>query len=124
MTFSQLVELGGIGFPIQSPYRYYLVDGASYNSGKPYTETPQHAKKRTTYKEGIAIFGDDESKLYCKYVYAVPPSESDTWKYAIKFGGKDNYVISIESQYKTIYRIDTDEGLTLYSILEAQALNT
>ena len=117
MTFSQPVKLGGIGFPTQSPYRYYFVDGATYNSGKPYVETPQLAEKRTNYKEGIAVFGEDKSALYCKYILALAPSKSDAWKYAIKFGGKNNYIISTESQYKKIYRIDTDEGLTVYSIV-------
>lgn len=114
MNFSQPVEIGGIGFPVQSPYRYYLVEGATFNSGKPYEESPKFAKKKVTYKEGIAIFGNGNDALYCQYVYAVPPSNSDVWKYAIKFGGKNNYVVSTESQYKKIYRIDTNEGLTLY----------
>lgn len=107
MTFSQPEKIGGIGFPVQTPYRYYLVNGASYNSGTPYTE---QYNGKITYKEGIAVFGNGEKALYCQYVHAL------NWKYAFKFGGKNNYVIAIDSQYKKIYKIDTDEGLTLYLI--------
>ena len=117
MTFSQPVKIGGIGFPVQTPYRYHLVDGASYNSGTPYTEAPEFAKKRTTYKDGIAVFGSGENALYCQYKQAKASATSDDWRYALKFGGKNNYVIAIENQYKYIFKIDTDEGLTLYSIV-------
>ena len=33
MTFYQSVEIDGIGLPVQTPYRYHLVDGAY---GTPY----------------------------------------------------------------------------------------
>jgi len=116
MTFSQPEKIGGIGFPVQTPYRYYVVDGASYNSGIPYTEDPKFAKKRTTYKEGIAVFGSGKNALYCKYSQATPSATSDDWRYSFKFGGKNNYIIAIENQYKNIFKIYTDEGLTLYLI--------
>ena len=117
MTFSQPVKIGGIGFPTQSPYHYYLVDGATFNNGKSYTENPKFADKRTTYKEGTAVFGNGNDALYCQYSYSVPSANSDDWRHSFKFGGKNNYIISIESQYKKIYKIDSNEGLTIYSIV-------
>lgn len=105
MTFSQPVKIGEIGFPIQSPYHYLLVNGASYNSGTPFKDY----NNKLTYKEGIAVFGNGEDKLFCEY------SLNKESKF-IKFGGQNNYIVSLDCYYRRIYKIATNEGLTLYSI--------
>ena len=106
MIFSQPVEVGEIGFPIQSPYHGYVVKGAKYNDGVPYHENEKFiGKPMTTYTEGTARFGVGEDALYCVYKYG-----DNSY---IKFGGKNNCTISI-SGHNTIYKINTDRGLTLY----------
>ena len=116
MTFSQPVKIGGIGFPIQSPYHGFIVNGASYNNGTYYIEKPNSIngikEDFKTYIKGIACFGNGDNALYCDYNFNATDHNN-----AIKFGGNDNYIIFTESLYKTIYRIDTDEGLTIYSIV-------
>ena len=119
MTFSQPIKIGGIGFPIQAPYNGYIVKGATKNSGQPYLEKSEWIETPTyTYKKGVAQWGNGINALFCDYTYSVPPSNSDAWKTAIKFGGKGNYIIATSSIYKDIYRIDSNEGLTIYSILQ------
>ena len=120
MTFQQPVEIGGIGFPIGAPYHGYVIKGATQNDGKPYNEPNTHLANKVSYQNGTAQFGDGADALYCQYVYAVPPSKNDDWKYALKFGGKNNYAVALDSIYKMIFKIDTDEGLTLY-MLNAQS---
>ena len=113
MNFFEPVKIGSIGFPVQAPYHYYVVKGASYNSGKPYLETsPLISERISTYEKGIAVFGTGENALYCDYIYNPNVHEN-----VIKFGGKNNYIISTDSLYKHISKINTNEGLTLYSIV-------
>ena len=109
MTFSQPVEIGSIGHYFQSPYEGLPISGESYNSGKLHNERPEIRKYASgkTYEVGIARFGDGDDALYCDYNY-----EDDF----IKFGGKDNYVLSTGRSAKDIYKIDSDEGLTVYVI--------
>ena len=38
MSFSQPVDIGGIGFPVQSPYHGYIVKNATKNNGESYYE--------------------------------------------------------------------------------------
>ena len=91
MTFSQPVEIGGIGFPVQSPYHGYIVKNATQNDGESYYENSNLIKTPIyTYKKGIAQWGNDEAALYCDYVFKSNDS-------SIKFGGKNNYIISTES---------------------------
>lgn len=113
MTFSQPVKIGGIGFRIQAPYHGYEVDGATKNNGESYFENGKLIKTPFyTYTKGIAQWGTGNNALFCNYLRSTKENGS-----FIKFGGKNNYVVSLESQYKKIYKIDTNEGLTLYSIV-------
>lgn len=106
MIFSQPAKIGSIGH-YRDPYGGMPISGESYNSGKRHT-TDGNA---TTYEVGIARFGDGENALYCSYNW-------NNWKDGyLKFGGKDNYVISLGVGLRYIYRIDSDEGLTLYVLL-------
>ncbi len=106
MNFSQPVKIGCIGHYFQSPYEGLPIGGESYNSGKPHTERSGLGNAKT-YEVGIARFGNDSDALYCYYNY-----QDDS----IKFGGKDNHVLSTGKGYSEIYKIDSDEGLTLYVI--------
>ena len=113
MTFSQPVKIGGIGFPTQAPYHGYEINGATKNNGESYLENSTLIKNPFyTYTKGNAQWGIGNNALYCNYLWDSKGSGS-----FIKFGGKNNYIISTEGQYKRIYRIDTDEGLTVYSIV-------
>ena len=103
MTFSQPEEIGWIGHYFQSPWEGLPISGESYNSGKPHKENDGTSAK--TYEVGIARFGNGDDALYCSYDY------KDDY---IKFGGKDNYVLSTGKGFKEIYKIDSDEGLTVY----------
>ncbi len=109
MTFSQPVKIGSIGHYFQSPWEGLPISGESYNSGKPHNERRKlsDGTSAKTYEVGIARFGNGDDALYCSYNY------KDDY---LKFGGKDNYVLSIGRSAKKIYRIDSDEGLTVYVI--------
>ena len=107
MIFSQPQKIGSIGH-YRDSYQGMPISGESYNSGKPYPDRRDEYNTAKTYYVGIARFGDGENALYCSY----------NWKDRyLKFGGKDNYVISLGNELKYIYRIDSDEGLTLYVLL-------
>ena len=106
MTFSQPVEIGYIGHYFQSPYEGMPISGESYNSGKIYPER-EGIGNGGTYVVGIARFGNGSNALYCSY---------DCNDDYLKFGGQNNYVVSLGRGAKKIYRIDSDEGLTLYVI--------
>ena len=113
MTFSEPVEIGKIGFPVQAPFRGFIVAGETFNSGEPYLEDEQfsiNGHRITTYVKGIAQFGDEADALYCAYDF------NDDTATAIKFGGGNNYVLTRSGSYKDILKINTDSGLTLYAI--------
>lgn len=108
MQFSQPVEIGGIGFPIQAPYHGYVVKDATNNNGESYFENSKLiGKPFYSYTRGTARWGDGEDALYCNYNYN---------NNSIKFGGKNNYIIETSDTYKRIFRINTNSGITLYNI--------
>ena len=111
MTFSQPVKIGYIGH-YRDPYEGMPISGESYNSGKLYPERKGFEGK--TYVVGIARFGNGSNALYCSY---------DCNDRYLKFGGQDNYVVSLGDGDKKIYRIDSDEGLTLYVLDEVSFVN-
>ena len=104
MIFSQPQKIGSIGH-YRDSYQGMPISGESYNSGKPYPDRRDKYNTAKTYYVGIARFGDGSNALYCSYNYK---------DYYLKFGGKDNHVVSIENSLTNISRIDSDEGLTVY----------
>ena len=112
MQFSQPVQIGQIGFPVQSPYNGFIITGATENTGKPHIEEGHFLKDGTplkTYAKGVATFGNSKDALYCDYDF-----ETEDFLNSIKFGGKNNYVLSSDMSFKEIFKIDSDENLTLY----------
>lgn len=125
MTFSQPVKIGSIGWSTQSPLFGLPINGATYNDG---TTEPRDAdlkrlsklgvykpeKGFITYIKGTAAFGSGVDALYCKYdISDVTNSKYDT---ALLFGGKNNYVLTIDAHYKEINRITSDGDLTIYTL--------
>jgi hypothetical protein len=113
MIFSQPVEIGKIGFPVQAPYHGFIVDGATSNTGTPYNETEftYNDAPLQTYVKGVATFGDDTDALFCEYDF-----NSNDFSTSLKFGGRDNYVLNRTGTFKDILKIDSDLGLTFYVI--------
>lgn len=117
MTFLQLEKVGEIGFPVQAPYHGLIVRGETTNSGKPYMEPQRDLEQKSikepikTYVKGTAIFGDGIGALYCKYdFHSQNPNQS------ICFGGQNDYVVSLDSTYKELYRLNNDSQLMMYAI--------
>lgn len=104
MQFLQPIEIGAVGI-MQSGGGGVSIDGANYNSGKFYTK---YRKDNTRgYEKGIARFGDGEDALYLHYSY----------RGYLKFGGQDiNNTIEDNILISTIYKIKSNEGITLYPI--------
>ena len=104
MQFLQPIEIGAVGI-MQSGGGGVSIDGADYNSGKFYTK---YRKDNTRgYEKGIARFGDGEDALYLHYSY----------RGYLKFGGQDiNNTIEDNILISTIYKIKSNEGITLYPI--------
>lgn len=104
MEFSQPVEIGKLGI-MQAGGGGVYVEGADYNSGKFYTK---YRRDNTHgYEKGVARFGNEEDALYVHYSYG---------EY-LRLGGKDiKNTIDDNILISTIYRIKSDEGITLYSI--------
>ena len=104
MQFSQPIEIGEAGI-MQAGGGGVYIDGADYNSGKFYTK---YRKDNTRgYEKGIARFGDGEDALYLHYSY----------RGYLKFGGQDiNNTIEDNILISTIYKIKSNEGITLYPI--------
>lgn len=100
MSFNQPERIGNIGLPTQAPFHGFVVDGADENDGAPLDE-----KYATTYKSGVARFGD----LFCRYKF------DDT----LEFGGLDQYVASTDGHEKYISKISSDEDLDLYLIYDS-----
>ena len=112
MTFSQPVQIGQTGFPVQAPYNGFIITGATENTGTPQIEEGHFLKDGTplkTYVKGMATFGIDKNALFCNYDF-----ESDDFLHSFKFGGRDNYVLASDMSFKDIFKISTDEDLTLY----------
>ncbi len=101
MNFSQPVEIGRIGFPVQAPYNGFIVERATSNSGGAFLEEDN----TKTYVRGVAQFGG----LYCDYDF-----DAEDFLHSLKFGGENNYVVALEMSFKEIQRILSDENLTLY----------
>ena len=108
MQFTQPVQIGQIGFPVQAPYSGFIVTGANKNTGTPHIEEGHFLNDGTplkTYAKGVASW----DKLFCNYDF-----EADDFLHSLKFGGKNNYVLSSDMSFKEIFKIDSDENLTLY----------
>lgn len=105
-TFSQPVKIGEVGFPVQAPYHGFVVEGATQNDGKPFTEEFEYnGAPRKTYVKGTAHFGD----LLCKYDFDAEFPES------IHFGGAGDFVLTTDGSFKEIFSIDGN-GLKLCAI--------
>ena len=104
MQFSQPIEIGEAGI-MQAGGGGVYIDGANYNSGKFYTK---YRKDNTRgYEKGIARFGNGKDALYLHYSY----------RGYLKFGGQDiNNTIEDNILISTIYKIKSNEGITLYPI--------
>ncbi|MCR5834573.1 MAG: hypothetical protein K6G55_08005 [Selenomonadaceae bacterium] len=111
MRFYWPVKIGLIGFAMQSPYHGFVIEGATKNDGEPYYEKDRNPQL-TTYKKGNARFDYGDDALYCNYDFETKNDSSE----AIKFGGKDNYILSRGTLDKEIIKIDSDEGITFYVI--------
>ena len=108
MHFSQPVQIGQIGFPVQSPYNGFIITGTTENTGTPHIEEGHFLNDGTplkTYAKGVASW----DKLFCDYDF-----EADDFLHSLQFGGKNNYVLSSDMSFKDIFKIDSDEELTLY----------
>ena len=114
MTFSQPEKIGEVGFPAQAPYHGFIVKGESYNTGTPYIEDAAYSQDGgplKSYVSGIACFGTGADALYCAYDF----NSSDT-AHAIRFGGENKYVVSIDGRYKDIFKINNSDNIALYAI--------
>ncbi len=108
MQFSQSVQIGQIGFPVQSPYNGFIITGANENSGVAQIEEGQFLNDGTplkTYAKGVARW----DKLFCDYDF-----NDDDYLHSIRLGGRGNYVLASDMSFKDIFKIDSDENLTLY----------
>ena len=108
MQFFNPIQIGQIGFPVQSPYNGFIITGATENTGTPYLEEGQFFKDGTplkTYAKGVARW----DKLFCDYDF-----NDDDYLHSLKFGGRGNYVLASDMSFKDIFKIDSDEDLTLY----------
>ena len=117
MTFSQPRVIGDVGFPTQAPYHGFVASGESYNSGVPYTEDISYSrtnKPTKTYVRGIARFGDGINALYCDYNF-----KSNDYSRSIKFGGENDYVVTLDGSFKNVLKVDNDANLALYTIYHA-----
>lgn len=115
ITFAQPVEIGSIGHYFQSPFQGIPISGESDNSGNLYDEKRKPDESTVkTYDVGVARFGDTSNALYCSYDCYNKNEDS------LKFGGKDNYVLSTYAGFKKIYRIVSDADLILYVLDEVR----
>lgn len=108
MQFSQPVQIGQIGFPVQAPYNGFIITGATDNTGTPHIEEGHFLNDGTplkTYAKGVASW----DKLFCDYDF-----ETDDFLHSLQFGGRGNYVLISDMSFKDIFKIDSDENLTLY----------
>ena len=104
MQFSQPIEIGEAGI-MQAGGGGVYIDGADYNSGKFYTK--YRKDNRRGYEKGVARFGNEKDALYLHYSY----------REYLKIGGQDiNNTMSDNILISTIYKIKSDEGITLYPI--------
>lgn len=112
MNFSQPVQIGQIGFPVQAPYSGFIITGATENSGAAHVEEGHFFKDGTqlkTYAKGVAKFGNGKDALFCDYDF-----NADDYLHSIKLGGRGKYVLASDMSFKDILKIDSDENLTLY----------
>ncbi len=112
MKFSPPVKIGEIGFPVQAPYSGFIVYSANSNTGTPYNE--EHTYKGAplqTYKKGVATFGGGKDALFCSYDF-----DAEDFNDALKFGGRNNFILNRAGTFNDILKIETDKNLTLYVI--------
>ena len=127
MQFSQPVKIGYaggkpyMGLSEHSPFKGgYFIEGASYNDGNRII----HGKggNYETYGKGIARWGEGKDALYCKYNVDSPEDSRGLPYDNLKFGGKDNYVVN-EILWSSIYKIETNSGITLYILYHTYKFN-
>lgn len=107
MNFSAPEKIGEIGFPVQAPYHGFIVDGATSNDGKAFTEEfERDGVPIKTFVKGTAHFGE----LSCKYDF-----DADSGN-AMHFGIANNFFLTMDGSYKKIFFIGNDAGLKLYAI--------
>lgn len=87
------------------------VENASSNNGDYFNKYPYNKGNNLTYGKGIARFGNGEDALYLHYdMYATP-------NYTTNLGGKNiNNTISMRIFCDVVYKVTSDEGITLYPI--------
>lgn len=108
MHFSQPEEIGLTG-NLQVYKVGIKVDGATYNTGNYYTGNKVlKNKNKDGYEKGVAQYGKGEDALYLHY-------NMNTG--LLNFGGKD-VENTIQNRYPItyIYRINSNEDLTLYPL--------
>ena len=117
MHFGQPVEIGSVGRPQAGRGAGgYVFKNATANNGDWYTKN--HADNRSSYGKGIAVFGEDEDTLYIYY---------NAYNCTLngKFGGHDiQNKLEISAFTQDIYRITSDEGITLYALYSAYGPNS
>ena len=108
MQFFQPEEIGLTG-NVQVNRVGIKIDGATYNTGSYYTGNKVLKDRNTEgYEKGVAQYGKNENALYLHY---------NMHTGLLNFGGK-NIANTIENRYPItyIYRINSDEGITLYPL--------
>ena len=112
MTFSQPKKIGEIGFPVQAPYHGIIIEGAVRNDGKFYIEEQEiDGRPVVTFQKGTAVFGFGKNQLYCKYDF-----DGLHENHALKFGGKNDFVLERGYSYKELFSIPNNGGITLYAV--------
>ena len=115
MTFSQPVKIGQIGYLNQGGFE---LSSASSNKGEPIV-----VRGRTLSKKGVAIFGDGSDALY--FHYALGTREKRGLDIVTAFGGNDikNTISITNMKMPDLYKISTDQKITLYSIEDGNDLD-
>ena len=110
MTFQQPVELGQIGrSQVGKGGGGFTFHKAFKNDGDYYTA--HHKDNTSSYGKGVAQFGEGAVAVYVHY--------NAYEKHDVRVGSKDiknTFTVPIFSG--AIFKIDTDEGLTLYVVSE------
>lgn len=109
MEFSQPVQIGNFGFPIQAQIHGFVIKGATHIEGTYRNENDvsrEAGQISKTYVNGIAQFGEGTDALFAKYDFNA--------KGGTQFGGKNAYIVNWNESYSDILKIETNGGITLY----------
>ena len=123
MTFSQPVKIGQIGFGPQSLFFGLPISNATYNDGTVELRDKDRISKmkknssllkweygewlNNTYIKGTA--GWDE--LYCYYDIS---KKYEDYNSPLKFGGKNNYILTTDVSDRKIFKIDNNKNMKFY----------